>query len=82
MRADHTERFAENVRRLRRRAGISAEELGFRADIHRNHIGSIENGRAEPRLGTLIRLIGALDSTPDEILDGITWRPGGEDGDR
>jgi hypothetical protein len=25
--SDHTERFAENVRRLRRRAGISAEEL-------------------------------------------------------
>jgi transcriptional regulator with XRE-family HTH domain len=75
--SDYAERFAENVRRLRRRAGISAEELADRAQIHRNHIGSIENGHVEPRLGTLLRLIGALDTTPDEILDGISWRPGG-----
>lgn len=80
--SDHAERFAENVRRLRRRAGISAEKLADRGRISRSHISSIENGRVEPRLGTLIRLIGALDSTPDEILDGIAWRPGGEDEDR
>jgi len=77
--SDPTGRFAENVRRLRRRAGLSAEELADRAQIHRNHISSIENGRAEPRLRTLVRLIGALDTTPDEILDGISWRPGGEE---
>ena len=77
--SDHAERFAENVRRLRRRAGISAEELADRAGIDRSHVGSIENGRVEPRLGTLIRLIGALGTTPDEILDGISWRPGGEE---
>jgi transcriptional regulator with XRE-family HTH domain len=79
--SDHAERFAENLRRLRRQAGISAEELADRAHIHRNHIGSIENGRVEPRLGTLLRLIGALGTTPGEILDGIAWRPSGE-GDR
>jgi transcriptional regulator with XRE-family HTH domain len=78
--SDHAERFAENVRRLRRRAGISAEELADRADINRSHVGSIENGRVEPRLGTLLRLIGALGTTPDGILDGISWRPGGEEG--
>lgn len=77
--SDHAERFAENVRRLRRRAGISAEELADRAAINRTHVGSIENGRVEPRLATLVRLIGALDTTPDEILDGISWRPGGEE---
>lgn len=74
--SDHSERFAENVKRLRRRAGISAEELGERAGVNRTHVGSIENGRTEPRLGTLIRLIGALGTTPNEILDGIAWRPG------
>jgi transcriptional regulator with XRE-family HTH domain len=78
--SDHAERFAENVRRLRRRVGISAEELADRAAINRSHVGSIENGRVEPRLGTLVRLIGALDTTPEEILDGISWRPGGEEG--
>jgi transcriptional regulator with XRE-family HTH domain len=79
--SDHTERFAENVRRLRRRAGISAEELAERAGVDRTHIGTIENAKVEPRLGTLIRLIGALGTTPNEILDGIAWRPG-EEGSR
>jgi transcriptional regulator with XRE-family HTH domain len=78
--SDHAERFAENVTGRRRRAGMSAEELGYRADVHYNHIGSIERGKTEPRLGTLIRLIGALNTTPDEILDGISWRPSGEGG--
>jgi transcriptional regulator with XRE-family HTH domain len=77
--SDHAERFAENVRRLRRRAGISAEELADCAAVNRSHIGTVEAGRVEPRLGTLIRLIGALDTTPDGILDGISWRPGGEE---
>jgi transcriptional regulator with XRE-family HTH domain len=77
--SDHIERFAENVRRLRRRAGISAEQLANRADVTRSHVGTIESGRVEPRLGTLIRLIGALGASPDEILDGISWRPGEED---
>jgi transcriptional regulator with XRE-family HTH domain len=77
--SDHAERFAENVRRLRKGAGISAEELADRARINRSHIGSIEVGHVEPRLGTLVRLIGALRTTPDAILDGIYWRPRGED---
>lgn len=80
--SDHAERFAENVRRLRRRAGLSADELAGRAHINRSHIGSIERARTEPRLGTLIRLIGALGATPDEILDGIRWRPGAGEEDR
>jgi transcriptional regulator with XRE-family HTH domain len=77
--SDHAERFAENLRRLRRQMGISAEELGHRAGVTRSHIGSIENAKVEPRLGTLIRLIGALGTTPNEILDGIAWHPGEED---
>jgi len=77
--SDRAERFAENVRRLRRRAGLSAQELADRAAVNRSHIGSIEGARIEPRLWTLVRLVGALETTPDEILDGIEWRPGGEE---
>jgi transcriptional regulator with XRE-family HTH domain len=80
--SDLAERFGENVRRLRRRAGISAEELADRAEINRSHVGSIEAGRVEPRLGTLLRLAGSLHSTPDELLDGVAWRPGREEEDR
>ena len=77
--SDHARRFAENVRRFRRRAGISVEELAERAAVDRGHIVRIEGAKVEPRLWTLVRLIGALDATPEEILDGIAWRPGGEE---
>jgi transcriptional regulator with XRE-family HTH domain len=77
--SDLRERFGENVRRLRRRAGISAEELADRAEITRSHVGSIENGRVDTRIGTLLRLAGALESTPDELLEGIAWKPGGRE---
>ena len=77
--SDRAERFAENVRRLRRRAGLSVQELADRAAVNRTYIGRIEGARSEPRLWTLVRLVGALGATPDEILDGIEWRPGGEE---
>jgi len=36
------ERFAQNVRKLRRKKGWTQEELARRADLHRTYIGSIE----------------------------------------
>jgi transcriptional regulator with XRE-family HTH domain len=68
-------RFAVNLRRLREEAGISQEELAFRASIHRTQISLLENGRRMPRVHTLICLAGALDVTPNDLLDGITWKP-------
>jgi transcriptional regulator with XRE-family HTH domain len=59
---DHTTllAFGRTVRELRARLNISQEELGFRAQMHRNRIGSIERGEANVNfLGTL-RLLAAL----------------------
>ena len=71
------ERFAENVTIFRRRAGISQEELGFRASLHRTEIGELERGVRVPRIDTLIKLAGALSVPPGDLLKGIAWKPGG-----
>lgn len=69
------ERFGENLRRVRRREGLSQEELGVRASLHRTEVGKLEKGERVPRIDTLIRLAGAMAAPPGELLDGIDWVP-------
>jgi transcriptional regulator with XRE-family HTH domain len=68
-------RFAANVLRFREAAGISQEELAFRAEVHRTQISLIEGGQRLPRLQTLIKLAGALGVTANDLVDGIAWEP-------
>jgi transcriptional regulator with XRE-family HTH domain len=70
------EQFAENLLIHRRRAGLSQEELGFRASLHRTQIGALERGTRLARIDTLVKLAGALGATPDELLAGIAWKSG------
>jgi len=69
-------RFGDNLRRVRRREGLSQEELAIRASLHRTEIGKLENTERVPRVDTLIQLAGAMAVPPGELLDGIDWVPG------
>jgi transcriptional regulator with XRE-family HTH domain len=73
------DRLAANVRSARKRAGISQEELGFLASVHRTEIGSIERGLRLPRLDTLVKVAQTLGVSIDSLAEGITWQrpPGG-----
>ena len=66
-------RFAENLIRSRQQLLLSQEEVGFRACLHRTEIGIVEQGFRVPRIDTLMKLAGALESSPYELLDGIAW---------
>lgn len=67
------ERFGENLMILRRRAGLSQEEMGFRANLHRTEIGQLERGTRLPRIDTLVKLAGSLSVPPGDLLKGIAW---------
>jgi transcriptional regulator with XRE-family HTH domain len=56
------------VRELRRRAGISQEELGFRSGLHRTYVGGIERGERNPSWINIVRLAQALSVTPAELV--------------
>lgn len=71
------EKFGKNLVRARKRAGLSQEELSFLASLHRTEIGMLERGIRLARVDTLIKLAGALEITPAELLDGLDWTPGG-----
>jgi transcriptional regulator with XRE-family HTH domain len=70
------ERFAVNLRKARTRVGISQEELGQRCDLHRTEISLLERAGREPRLSTIAKLAGSLETTPAELCAGISWLPG------
>lgn len=69
--------FAENLMITRKRARVSQEELGFRADLHRTEIGQLERGHRLPRIDTVVKLAGALSVEPGELMAGMKWNPGG-----
>ncbi|HEV7769204.1 MAG TPA: helix-turn-helix transcriptional regulator [Solirubrobacterales bacterium] len=69
------ERFAVNLRQARAKAGVSQEELGYRCDLHRTEISLLERAGREPRLATLVKLAGALETTPQELCEGMAWKP-------
>jgi transcriptional regulator with XRE-family HTH domain len=68
--------FMANLWPARRRSGLSQEELGFRAGLHRTEISLLEVGGRLPRIDTLVKLAGGLGVEPGELLDGIAWTPG------
>ena len=57
-----------NVRQLRTSAGITQEELAFKAEIDRTYASQIERAVANPSLGIICRIADALNCKPEELL--------------
>jgi transcriptional regulator with XRE-family HTH domain len=70
------ERFGQNLAAARTKAGLSQEELGARAGLHRTAVGQLERGERVARADTLVKLSGSLSLRPQELLEGLTWTPG------
>lgn len=45
--------FGESVRIIRNKLGLSQEELGFKANIHRTYIGAVERGEQNVSLDNI-----------------------------
>jgi transcriptional regulator with XRE-family HTH domain len=67
---DVAERFGTNLKRCRRRADLSQEEMGLRASLHRTEISQLERGLRVARIDTLIKLAGAVEADATDLLDG------------
>lgn len=55
--------IAENIRKERRRLGITQAELAERADVSLDTIKSVENGRRAMSLDTYLNIVHALESS-------------------
>jgi transcriptional regulator with XRE-family HTH domain len=60
--------IGDEIRKVRKNAGLSQEELGFRSKLARNYISMIELGQASPTLDTLFRICRALDVSASSLV--------------
>jgi transcriptional regulator with XRE-family HTH domain len=72
---DFAERFAGNLARHRKAAGLTQEELSIRAGLNRSQVGLIEQGNRLPRIDTFVKLVGALGIPAEQLLEGLKWEP-------
>jgi transcriptional regulator with XRE-family HTH domain len=70
-RDEHCRRFGETVRGCRRAAGLSMDQLGDRANLHRDEISKLEKTKREPRLMTILKLAHWLRVSPSYLLEGV-----------
>ena len=70
--------FGKEVRRRRRAAHLTLEQLAERASLCANYIGSIEKGDRDPSLSTVLALAQALKVPAGELVGGLPeLGPGG-----
>lgn len=62
-------KFGKKLRQLRQKAKISQEALGFKANIHRTYIGSIERGEQNASLDNLHKIANALKIKLKDLFD-------------
>jgi transcriptional regulator with XRE-family HTH domain len=74
------EQIGLNLRKIRRRADMSQDDLARRSGIHHSEISLLERGRRIPRIDTCIRILGSTGADAQELVEGIGWvEPGSWD---
>ena len=61
--------FGSHFRKIRESKKISQEKLGLNADSYQSTVIRIEQGKANPKLTTLIALAKALEIELKELMD-------------
>ena len=77
-----TQQLASNLKRAIAEKGLAIAEVADRAEINSGHLCLILRGKRTVQLDTLVKLAGALDVAPGDLLAGVSWvsdgRGGGE----
>jgi transcriptional regulator with XRE-family HTH domain len=71
MNVDPRQKFGERVRILRKRVGLSQEELASACGLHRTYVGAVERGERNVSLLNIINLAHALRVSPAKLLEEI-----------
>ena len=65
------ERFASNLRRCRKEAKLTQEQLAEKTELHPTEISRLERGVRNPRLATIVRLARGLEVGAEQLVAGI-----------
>ena len=70
------EQLGMRIKYLRQKLHWSQEDLALNANINKNYISDLENGRRNPSLEILERIASAFNITLAELFKGIESIPG------
>ncbi len=60
--------LGNELRKARMRAGLTQEELAFRADVDRTYISMLENDKKSPTVDMLLRICKPFGITASQLL--------------
>jgi|CXWL01.1.fsa_nt_gi transcriptional regulator with XRE-family HTH domain len=63
--------LGKEIARLRKRIGLSQEELGFRAEVHRTYVSQLERGLKSPTLSMILKLSRALKASASRLVAAV-----------
>ena len=63
--------FGRVLRRLRLRAELTQEQLGFESDLRRTYISILELGQQQPSLVTILKLASALKCSGQKLIGDV-----------
>ncbi|MGO9457111.1 MAG: helix-turn-helix domain-containing protein [Acidimicrobiales bacterium] len=69
--ADKFRELGERIRVRRLELGVSQEDLGDLAGLHRTYIGHLERGEINPSLLNVLRVAAALNVDAGELVRGL-----------
>lgn len=60
--------LGEELRKARKKAGLTQEELAFAAGISRNYVSLLELGQKSPTVDTLLKICKAIDVSASKLI--------------
>jgi transcriptional regulator with XRE-family HTH domain len=68
---DEAVAFGKVLRRLRKEAGLTQEQLGLEADLRRTYVSILELGQQQPTLMTILKLAPALNCSAAALVAAV-----------
>ena len=60
--------LGREIAKVRKRAGMSQEELAFQAEVHPTYVSQLERGLKSPTVNVLLRLAKALKASGSRLI--------------
>lgn len=66
-----TEKIGARIKKIRAEQGISQEKLALKAEIDRTYLAGVEQGKRNPSIKSLEKIVVALDITFHDFFEGM-----------
>ena len=66
--------MGEELRKAREKAGLTQDELAFKAHVHRTYVSLLERGKKSPTIDVLFRLCDALGIAASRLIARVERR--------